>query len=82
MERDDGVIVVRLNYDGHYVDLCKRDNKFGSVKYDCPVEEFINKKKDEESKPEVGPVQDGMEWFEWQDKFRMLLNTIPSVGVD
>ena len=45
-------------------------------------EAMHNKKKDKKSKPEVGPVQDGMDWFEWKDKFKMLLDAIPSAGVD
>lgn len=40
VKRKDDRLVVRANYDGTYIDVCGLDNKYGSVKYDCPFEKW------------------------------------------
>ena len=50
--------------------------------YGMLKEVMINRKKDKKSRPEVGPVKDGMDRFEWHGQFKILLDSIPSIGVD
>lgn len=41
VKRKDDRLVVRVNYDGKYIDVCKLDNKYGSHKFDCPYEKWV-----------------------------------------